>query len=129
MPLLIPSVNLCDEKLYIFYSQKNENFKCPKNIKYITDIDIATAVQASCSYPGIFSPCDKYQDTLLIDGGIEENVPWREMKRVGVDKVLSIVFSDEITQKCCHSMIGIVHKSFEILCHELAKYEWDGTDY
>ena len=23
----------------------------------------------------------------------------------------------------------VLNKSFSILCHELSKYEWDGTDY
>ena len=44
------------------------------------------AVRASCSYPGVFSPCP-YQNTELIDGGIRENVPWRETKEVGAEAV------------------------------------------
>ena len=51
-------------------------------IKYVTDISIAKAVRASCSFPGIFSPC-KYQDEQLVDGGIRENVPWKELKASG----------------------------------------------
>ena len=58
-----------------------------------------------------------------------ENVPWREEKRVGADKVLSIVFSDAAPKKCCNSIFEILNKSFGILCHELTRYEWDGTDY
>lgn len=128
-PLLIPAVNICDEQLYIFYSKKIDNIKLPNNIKYIENADIAAVVQASCSYPGIFSPCSKIDNCLLIDGGIEENVPWREEKRVGADKVLSIVFTDTQKHKCCNSIIEILSKSFNILCNELSRYEWDGSDY
>lgn len=128
-PLLIPAVNICNEDLYIFCSKKIDNIKLPPNIKYINNVDIGTAVQASCSYPGIFSPCSKFDNCLLIDGGIEENVPWREEKRIGADKVLSIVFTNTQSQKCCNSIIEILTKSFNILCHELSRYEWDGTDY
>lgn len=129
MPLLIPAVNICNEDLYVFYSKKNSIKKTPNNIRYIGNADIAAVVQASCSYPGVFSPCSKIHNCLLIDGGIEENIPWREAKRVGADKVLSIVFSNTHSQKCCNSIIEILTKSFNILCHELSRYEWDGSDY
>lgn len=126
MPLLLPAVNVCSEELYVF----SNNIIEPKNseIKYINSVDIGTAVQASCSYPGIFSPC-QYKDKFLVDGGIAENLPWRETKRAGADKVLSIVFTDKVPKKCCDSLFEMIDKSFSILSKELSKYEWDGTDY
>lgn len=127
--LLIPAVNIGTEELYVFYSKKNNIKMLPPNIKYVHNADISAVVQASCSYPGIFCPCSKIKNCLLIDGGIQENVPWREEKRVGADKVLSIVFTNTHTQKCCNSIVEILTKSFNILCHELSKYEWDGSDY
>lgn len=129
IPLIIPAVNIWNKELYVFYSKENKNIKIPSNIKYVNHAEISAVVQASCSYPGIFCPCDKIENSLLIDGGIVENIPWREAKRVGVDKVLSIVFSDEVPKKCCNSIFEILNKSFEILCNELIRYEWDGSDY
>ena len=129
IPLLIPAVNIYNEELYVFYSKKNNILKDKYNIRYINNANIGTVVQASCSYPGIFCPCDKFEDTLLIDGGIIENIPWREAKKAGADKVLSIVFADNKEKKCCNNILEIINKSFGILCHELSKYEWDGTDY
>ena len=126
MPLLIPAVNIYNEKLYVFSNNILQNKS--EDIEYIRDINIGTAVQASCSYPGIFSPCE-YNDTYLVDGGIAENLPWRETKRAGADKVLSIVFSNKNPIECYKNISEIVSKSFSILCHELYKYEWDGTDY
>ncbi len=125
MPIIIPAVNIKNEELYVFSNKAFERKQ--KDIRYINDIDIGTAVQASCSYPGIFSPCD-FKGNLLIDGGIAENLPWRETKNAGADKVLSIVFRTK-GQKCCTSIFEVLNKSFSILCHELYKYEWDGTDY
>ena len=126
MPIIIPAVNVVSGELYVFSNKikgKEEN-----GIKYIDNIDIGTAVQASCSYPGVFSPC-RYKDELFVDGGIAENLPWREAKKAGADKVLSIVFTDKEPKKCCQNVIEILSKSFSILCKELSKYEWDGTDY
>ncbi len=124
--LIIPTVNIHTEELYVFHS--GPQIKNEGNIKYINNVDIGTAVQASCSYPGVFCPCE-YKNTLLVDGGLAENLPWRETKRIGADKVLSIVFVDKTQKKCCDNIIQVLDKSFGILCHELARYEWDGTDY
>ncbi len=126
MPLLIPAVNIYNEELIVFSNNILTN-KCDE-IKYINEVEIGTAVQASCSYPGVFSPCE-YKNMLLVDGGIAENLPWRETKRAGADKVLSIVFVDEKEKSCCKNILEVLNKSFSILCHELSKYEWDGTDY
>lgn len=125
MPLLIPAVNILNEELIVF--SNNIHGKADDKIKYINSVDIGKAVQASCSYPGIFSPCE-YNNMLLIDGGITENLPWRETKRAGADKVLSIVFVEK-EKKCCKNIFEILNKSFSILCHELSGYEWDGADY
>lgn len=126
MPLLIPAVNISNEKLYVF--SNNIVKKYGEEVEYINDVNIGSAVQASCSYPGIFSPC-RIGNDLLVDGGIAENLPWRETKRAGADKVLSIVFTEDKPKSCCKNIYEVLNKSFSILCHELYKYEWDGADY
>lgn len=127
MPLLIPAVNIFDEQLYVFYSIDIPNLDT-KDIHYINDADISKVVQSSCSYPGVFSPCE-YEGELLVDGGIAENIPWRELKKVGADKVLSITFKNTKPKKCCKNLFEVIDKSFGIMYHELAKHETNGTDY
>ena len=61
---------------------KNNYEKKDENIKYIYDINIGKAVRASCSYPGIFAPTE-FENIKLIDGGIRENTPWKELKNCG----------------------------------------------
>lgn len=126
MPILIPAVDIYTDELCVFSNNTNKNIK--SEIKYINDIDIGTAVQASCSYPGIFSPCP-FKNQLFVDGGITENLPWKETKKAGANKVLSIVFEDKEPKNCCNNIFEIINKSFSLLCKELAHYEWDGTDY
>lgn len=125
--LLIPSIDLCDGKIYVFSSIKNRG-TYSDNIIYVNDINIGKAVHASCSYPGVFSPVE-YNNTLLIDGGIRENVPWKELKENGANKVISIVFENEIKKKKEVNIIDVVTKSIDILCHELSNYELEGADY
>jgi NTE family protein len=127
MPLLIPSVDLYTGKIYIFSSQNNRTTYSDE-IKYIYDINIGKAVHASCSYPGVFSPC-KYNNTKLIDGGIRENVPWRETKINGADTVISVVFEKNIKNNKKDNIIEVISNSIEILSHELSNYELAGADY
>lgn len=127
MPLVIPSVDMYNGKLYCFTS-KNVRKTFSDEVKYINDINIGKAVRASCSYPVIFSPCE-YKNTKLLDGGIRENVPWRETKAIGADKVLSFVFENEIDEKCCKNLIDVADRSLQLLSRELSNYELNGVDY
>lgn len=49
MPLIIPAVNIETEELYVFSNCKFKNKT--ENVKYVNDINIGNAVQASCSFP------------------------------------------------------------------------------
>lgn len=126
MPLLMPSVDLQSGKVYIFSSKKTTNSNNNKVI-YINDMDIAKAVRASCSYPGVFSPC-KYNGRELIDGGIRENVPWKETKLMGADKVVSVVFEEELKEYDYINIVEIITASIRLLSQELADYEMFGAD-
>lgn len=53
MPIIIPSVNLHDGKVYIFTSKETRDMYNDK-IEYISDIDVWEAVRASTSYPRCF---------------------------------------------------------------------------
>ena len=131
--LIIPSVDLRNGKIY-FFSSKRENINninkreiLSDEISYIYNINIGKAVRASCSYPGVFSPM-VYKNTQLIDGGIRENVPWKELKEIGVDKVISVIFQNELEkEEKCLDIIEVVANSIEILSHELSNYELLGA--
>lgn len=127
--LLIPCVNLKTGDVYIFSSIKNRNRKeYSDNIIYENNINIGKAVRASCSYPGVFSPCI-IEDNYMVDGGIRENVPWKELKECGAQKVISIVFQNEIKEKNKIDMFDVISGSMELLCRELSNYELNGADY
>ena len=127
MPLLIPSVDLHSGDVYCF-SSKASRRALSDDIIYINNINIGKAVRASCSYPVIFSPC-KYLNLELADGGIRENIPWRETKYMGADKVISVVFEEEQNKDCCSNIIDVVSSSMDILIRELSNCELKGADY
>lgn len=125
--ILIPSIDL-DSGVMYFFSSMSKRGSFSNDITYINDINIGRAVKASCSYPGIFCPC-KYNGRRLIDGGIRENVPWKEWKNNGVDKVLCIGFETERKCKKDKNMVDIISNSLDLLCHELSNYELEGLDH
>lgn len=132
--LIIPAVDIYNGNIYYFCSNgmckiKNNYKKINNNIKYIYDIDIGKAVRASCSYPGVFVPTE-YKNTKLIDGGIRENTPWKELKDCGADKVLCVCFETVRKEKKEEkNIIDVIMASIEIMGHELANYELIGIDY
>ena len=127
MPLIIPSVNLYNGEIYLFTSLEN-NRKYSDEYITLNNIEIGRAVQASCSYPGVFCPVN-FNNKKLIDGGVRENTPWKELKELGADKIISIVFEKEEKTKKDVNMIDCIIKAMEIQSHELYNYEVDGLEY
>ena len=127
MPILMPSVDLKNGQVYVF-TNKNMRVTYEDDVKYVNSINIGEAVRASCSYPGVFSPF-KYGNIELIDGGIRENIPWKETKKMGADKVISVVFQKELEKIKEKNIIEVIARSIDILSHELAIYEQTGAEY
>ena len=127
MPLIIPSVNLYNGEIYLFTTLEN-NRKYSDEYITLNNIEIGRAVQASCSYPGVFCPVN-FKNKKLIDGGVRENTPWKELKELGADKIISIVFEKEEKIKKDVNMIDCIIKAMEIQSHELYNYEVDGLEY
>lgn len=127
MPLIIPSVNLYNGEIYLFTSLEN-NRKYSDEYITLNNIEIGRAVQASCSYPGVFCPVN-FKNKKLIDGGVRENTPWKELKELGADKIISIVFEKEEKTKKDVNMIDCIIKAMEIQSHELYNYKVDGLEY
>jgi NTE family protein len=50
---------------------------------------LAKIVQASCSIPGVYTPV-KYEDMLLIDGGVVNVLPTDVLRRMGADFVIGV---------------------------------------
>ena len=127
MPLVIPSVELCQGNVICFTSKQIRQDSFDKNV-YINNIKIGKAVRASCSYPVVFSPCP-YKNKKLIDGGIRQNVPWKEVKELGAKKVLSIMFDETEDHNCDKNLVEVAGRSIGLLCKELSGYEMEGADH
>ena len=126
MPLIIPTVNLEDGSIYLFSSQdKNRSYS--DNVTTLNNIEIGKAVQASCSYPGVFCPTN-ILGKKFVDGGIRENTPWKELKDIRADKIISVVFEKEKKVKENMNILDCVTGSMSIMMHELYNYEVEGIE-
>ena len=125
--ILIASVSLNTGKVYFFESIKND-YRYSDDMIHIKNIEIGKAVRASCSFPGVFCPC-KIGDDMLIDGGVRENIPWKEIKNMGIDKVMCITFEEEKKDKKDKNIIDAISGAINLMGRELSNYELVGTDY
>jgi len=57
---------------------------------------LARIVQASCSIPGVYTPV-KYEDMLLVDGGVVNVLPTDVLRRMGADFVIGVDVNTKAT--------------------------------
>ena len=125
MPIVIPTVDVQESKEYIFTNnipqEENEN----KN-KYITNISIGKAIRASSSFPVAFDPC-VYENHKFLDGGILDNFPALEVKKQGVNKVLTVNFmADEINEDS--NIMDIAMRSIDIMGNKVSEENIKNSD-
>lgn len=124
MPIVIPTVDIQDSKEYIFTNNIPENSE--DKTKYITGISIGKAIRASSSFPVIFNPCE-YKKHKFLDGGILDNFPSLEVKKQGVDKVLTINFkSDDIDNDS--TVMDIIMRSIDIMGNKVSEENIQNSD-
>lgn len=121
MPLLITATNVIDEKEYIFTSKPPE-----ETDRYITNIEIGKAIRASSSFSVLFDPC-KFEDKIFLDGGILDNVPVDEVRKMGADKVIAIKFnSDRITENS--NLMDIAMKTVDMMGNKISEINMLNSD-
>lgn len=127
IPLIIPSVNLMDGSIYNF-SSLNTKRSYSDDEKNISNVEIGKVVQASCAYPGVFYPTD-INGKKFVDGGVRENIPWKELKNIGAEKIISISFNEIRKEKNKINILDNIINSMNIMMHELYNYEIEGIDF
>ena len=121
MPIVMPAVDISKSEKILFTSMNLSE----KN--YISNIDIGKAVRASCSFPIIYEPT-VHEDKILLDGGVMDNIPVKEVKTIGANKVIAIKFdSDKIDSKS--NAIDIIMKVSDIMCGKIAQNDIENSDF
>ena len=107
IPIVIPAVDLRDSEKYVFTNMGKINDK------YLNKADISIAVRASSSYPAVFAPCI-YNKHKFVDGGILDNIPVEEVKKIGADKVIAVRFKLNKTSRTV-GLRSTLNKSIDIM--------------
>ena len=120
MPIVIPAVDVKTSKEYVFTNKRNKS-------KYISDIPVGTAVRASSSFPGVFCPC-VYKEFRFLDGGILDNIPVNEVKKLGADKVIAINFkADDIDETS--NFMDISMRILDIMGNKISEESLQNSDF
>ena len=121
IPIVIPAVDLRDSEKYVFTNMGKINDK------YLNKADISIAVRASSSYPAIFAPCI-YNKHKFVDGGILDNIPVEEVKKIGADKVIAVRFKLNKTSRTI-GLRSTLNKAIDIIFSKIEGEEVKKADY
>lgn len=125
MPIVMPTVDITESKKYVFTNHEEDNNFTED--KYIRDVTIGKAVRASSSYPGMFAPT-KYKNHKFVDGGVIDNLPAQEVRKLGADKVISVRFSSE-TKSDPKNIFEVALKSVDLLFEQRTAAEIESSDF
>ena len=121
IPIVIPAVDLRDSEKYVFTNMGKINDK------YLNKADISIAVRASSSYPAIFATCI-YNKHKFVDGGILDNIPVEEDKKIGADKVIAVRFKLNKTSRTI-GLRSTLNKAIDIMFSKIEGEEVKKADY
>lgn len=80
------------------------------------------------SLPAIFAPLD-YNDMLLVDGGLVDNIPAGVVRKMNVDVVIAVDLGIERIEKDSHlSLLGVINRSIDIMIRRNAAESLKETD-
>ncbi len=124
MPIVIPTVDVQNSKKYIITNQIPE--RPSRNTEYINNISIGKAIRASSSFPVVFSPCE-FNNHKFLDGGILDNFPTIEVKKQGVDKIITVNFkADDIDESS--NIMDIVMRTIDIMGNKISEENISNSD-
>lgn len=125
IPIAMPTVDIKTNKKYVATNHEYDEIFTQE--KYINEISIGKAVRASSSYPGVFAPTI-YKEHKFVDGGIIDNLPTDEVRKLGAEKVLSIRFSSE-NNNDPKNMLEVMMKSVDLMFDQRTAQEVESSDF
>ncbi len=91
---------------------------------YLPDV-----LRATMSIPVVFNAV-KMDDMLLVDGGLLNNFPVREMREKGADFVIGVRLIEMDTTTGSHGLLDLIGKTYEVVITKVrCRYEYDPDLY
>ena len=116
-PLLITATDICSGRLVCFCPPGLVQQLTPlrPEIIFSSDSSLAQAVRASTAIPGIFHPVI-WQERLLVDGGVKNNVPSDLLRWAGADLVIAVDLGfDSQSSEKIDTILEILIQSLDIM--------------
>mgnify|MGYP001170141961 FL=1 len=79
--------------------------------------NLSLAIRATTSVPGIFSPV-YYQDKVLVDGGLLNNLPADLAREAGMDIVIAVDVEREHEEHAPRNIFDVIYRSYMIMMTE-----------
>lgn len=76
--------------------------------------DVAPAIRASCSYPGLFRPVE-IDGRTLVDGAMSVEVPAELARTMGANRVISVCIPNQDDTFQAHNMFEVINRCFQIM--------------
>lgn len=86
----------------------------------ITEGNVAEAIRASISIPGIFAPY-RYRGRLMVDGALLNRVPVDIAKNLGADMTIAVMINPTRKRSRVRSMVEVIWQSLDLMESEIAK--------
>jgi NTE family protein len=83
-------------------------------VLFHTEGEVAPAIRASCSYPGLFRPVE-LNGRLLVDGAMSVEVPSLLARTLGATHVIAARIPNNDSDFKPHNMFDVVSRSFQIM--------------
>jgi NTE family protein len=93
----------------------------------ISSGNLARAIRASCSIPGIFIPA-RIDGRMLVDGGLRSNVPSEQARLMGADFIVAIDVGYCIRKGRITNIFQVLFQSIQIIGSEHNKHETRHAD-
>jgi NTE family protein len=82
--------------------------------------NLSLAIRATTSMPAIFSPVS-YQDKVLVDGGVLNNLPADLARKAGMDIVVAVDVEREYEEREPKSLFEVVYRSYTLMTREVRR--------
>lgn len=115
--LAIATVDTKTMKECIFLSDELE--QKDKEVNYISNINVGTAVRSSMAFPAIFTTSN-FEKYNFIDGGTVDNLPTKVLKDMGAKKIIAICF-DVTHYTPSKSLEGVIIRTLDIFSYSDVK--------
>ncbi len=93
----------------------------------ISEGNLADAVRATISIPGIFPPVE-WQNYLLVDGGVLNRVPVGIVKEMGADLIVAVDVGVYIGKRKTGNIFDVINQTFDIMSREIQKHTMSPAD-